>query len=254
MGVCNSKGYSRKFTLQELADLKINQTKEMQEGCGPCIDGANGGSCYDMLMRRGFGFPDNGEFTWGGLGRDCIMCSDAVDGYGCDNCGGDEGIGGCRGTVKRVAYNGNPTKCCINKECFVDGKYTCDPKYLKDYSDSGCDDVMLEYCKNGNREKDVCMDWVKKSIKEGRTVANKDMINYCSKNFGSKACQNWCSATRSTNNDNGNNKSMKYVCDKAVISYCKNNKNDPNCECINSSNSVFRIKNIRPCNNVIRII
>jgi hypothetical protein len=113
MTKCNDSGYSRKFTLTELQDLNIGATQEMPNGCGANIGGTAGGSGYSTLINKGFGWPDNEEFEWGGLGSGCAMCS--FD-YGCDNCTGGGTVSGKRGTVKRKAFKGDPLKCCINKQ------------------------------------------------------------------------------------------------------------------------------------------
>ncbi|AYV77352.1 MAG: myristylated protein [Barrevirus sp.] len=244
MGTCNSKGQSRAFTLAELADLPVNAIKEMGNGCGPSIDGLQGGSCYDWLTKRGFSYPDNGEFNWGGLGSSCPMCSDVNNGYGCDNCGGAQAIGGSRGTVKRIAFTGDPTNCCLsNGQKIIDNK-TCDPMY-RSYITTACDDTMFNYCNNGNWQTNQCRSWTQALISAGRTNANIALSNYCSlsNNFSKDECQEWCSATR-------NQPNMKSACDTASISYCKNNPTDPQCTCSNPPTTITQLQDLMATSKV----
>ena len=144
MGQCNSAGNSQAFTAQELAFLPLNETKQMNKGCGPSIVGKQAGSGYDRLVQRGFGFPNSEEFEWGGLGESCSMCSDAIGGYGCDNCIGSQTIQGNRGSVKRVAYKANPEQCCTTQQTVIND-LTCDPSFLT-YQNSNCDSYMKSFC------------------------------------------------------------------------------------------------------------
>lgn len=237
MGKCNSKGLSRQFTLDELADLPIGGLREMGNGCGPNIGGMQGGSCYDWLKRRGFGWPDNGEFEWGGPGSGCAMCSNVKKGYGCDNCSGSDTVGGKRGRVKRTKYSGDPANCCASRANTYDGK-TCDPNF-RTYETPNCDQYMLDYCKNNRWSQPECRSWVQSSIKNDRTVANVDIRNYCSSgdNFNKPECQEWCGLVR-------NNPDMRSVCDGALISYCNNNPGDPLCACMNPPENISKIEGL----------
>lgn len=132
-GTCSKGVYPGKFTLADLKDLTKGETKQMNKGCGPLLaDSSIAGSNYDMLKKQGFGWPDNGEFEYGGVGDECNMCS-LIEGYGCECQGSGEKVVGKRGVVKRVAFKGDLTECCLanierqdaNKTI---GDYTCDPE------------------------------------------------------------------------------------------------------------------------------
>ena len=158
MGQCNSRGQSQAFTLNELADVQLGKRKEVPRGCGPAIAGTQPGSGYAWLTQRGFNFPRNGEFEYGGLGESCSMCSDVTNGYGCDNCVGAEAIAGARGTIRRVGYGAPLDQCCLNQTRFV-GNQTCDPKYLG-YNSDACDALMGPYCaQTNNRLTPKCLQW-----------------------------------------------------------------------------------------------
>ena len=76
MGKCgdeNTKPY--KFTLDELADVAIDDTKEMIRGCGPNADGTH----ETWLYNRGWGWPDNGEFEYYGLKLTKGNCEKAIE-------------------------------------------------------------------------------------------------------------------------------------------------------------------------------
>ena len=238
MGTCSSTGMSRQFTLDELADLPVGGIREMGNGCGPGIEGTQGGGGYDRLKSRGFGWPDNGEFNWGGLGSSCAMCSEVGNGYGCDNCGGAQAIGGNRGTVKRIAYGADPGACCrSNGSKILNGK-TCDPRY-RNYTGTDCDDPMLTYCNPNNWGTQECRAWTQAVITSGRTVPNVALSNYCSlgNNFAKPECQEWCSIVR-------NNRSMRSACDASSINYCKNNPTDPLCTCANPPPTITKIQDL----------
>lgn len=196
MGTCGgdeTKPY--KFSLQDLQDLKSGSTKDMPRGCGPSIGGTQGGSAYDWLVHRGFGWPDNGEFEWGGLGDGCNMCSDVVGGYGCE-CTGGGSISGSRGRVKRKAYLADATKCCFanfNKDSVktMDGK-TCDPDHRNSTS-STCTNLYREHCKSGNN---LVNDEKCTSLANSNSnLYNELMKPYCNANVDnalSTPCINWC--------------------------------------------------------------
>lgn len=137
-----------KFTLQDLQDLNIGDKKEMPNGCGPAIEGTQAGSGYAWLIDKGMGWPDNQEFEWGGLGSGCSLCS-AVDAYGCE-CLNAASVGGNRGTVKRKAFTGDKTECCLanfygkDSAKVVNGK-TCAYNY-RDPTSAECTNVFKDYC------------------------------------------------------------------------------------------------------------
>lgn len=197
MGKCGgpeTKPYT--FSLEDLQDLKVGEIKQMPRGCGPDIGGTQGGSGYDWLTKRGFGWPNNNEFEWGGLGDRCNMCSDIAGGYGCD-CSGGESVTGKRGTVKRRAFEGDRTQCCLanaqgrDSAKIVDGK-TCDFEF-RDPSSGYCTNVFRDYCSVDNNllNDDKC----KSLEKSNATLYNELMKNYCNKNQNnalSNQCIDWC--------------------------------------------------------------
>ena len=227
-------GMSAAFTIDELVDLNIGDTKEMAYGCGPSISGNQGGSGYDWLTKRGLSWPQNGEFTWGGLGSGCAMCSNIDNGYGCD-CEG--GIGGQRGKVQRTSFQGNPTQCCIQQKNVINNT-TCDPQY-RSYTSTGCDTPMLAYCKAGNWSTSACRSWVQEAVNNNRTVANVELNNYCKQglNFKKQECQDWCGLVR-------NQPSMASACDSTVLTYCQNNPTDPLCACMMPPLNVTQIQDL----------
>lgn len=238
MGQCSSSGMSREYTVYELADLPINGLMPVA-GCAPDISGTQGGSGLDWLQKRGLSWPQNGEFAFGGLSNSCQMCSDIANGYGC-SCekSGGAAIGGRIGNIQRIAFNANPTRCCIaNGTKIIDGK-TCDPKY-RNYTNTECDASMLAYCNNGNWGTNECRSWVQAAIANNRTIANVPLSNYCStnSNFAKPECQEWCSIVR-------NNRSMRSACDMASINYCKNNSSDPLCTCQNPPETITKIQEL----------
>ncbi|MEO0236621.1 MAG: DUF4064 domain-containing protein [candidate division WOR-3 bacterium] len=254
MGACNSTGYSRTFTLDELKDLAIGERREMPKGCGPNVDGMHAGSCYSRLTERGFGFPNNGEFAWGGTGSACNMCSCIIKGYGCDNCTGSSSITGRRGTVKRIAFNAKPEDCCKQQNNIINGQ-TCNPKYIKGYQDDSCDSYMSNYCTGNNLSTPECQKWVNAALDRGRTTPNYAMKEYCAQgqNFQNQVCQQWCDKTK-------NIPSMSGECDQVVQKYCQNNPNNPLCQCILPPGSITKVEALmtspkvcwyRACQNLV---
>lgn len=240
MGKCQSNGAGRPpaFTVNDLVDLGIGQTKQAGTGCGPNIDGSQPGSCLDQLTNKGFSWPQNSEFSWGGLGDDCQMCS--AD-YGCD-CTSNS-INGKRGSVKRVAYMADPAQCCIKGTQIINGN-TCDPQY-RGYSSTSCDEPMLNYCKNSKWSTPECMAWTQAAVNAGRTVPNVPISNYCQQgtNFTKPECQQWCGLVR-------NNTSMQSACDSSVTNYCSNNPSDPLCTCMQPPQNVSQIQNLMATSKV----
>ncbi len=253
MGQCQSGGYPTSFSLQDLQDLDIGQKKEMSSGCGAAIEGTQPGSGYATLASRGFSFPNNSEFSWGGLGNTCNMCSDVAKGYGCE-CNKDNVMGN-RGTVKRTAFTGDKTQCCISQTEKLIGGKTCGPSYQNQYKTADCDAPMISYCNQGdNWTKKECMQWVSAAILQGRDAPNAYISNWCAagSNFKTDACQTWCSAVR-------RNPSMRSACDIPVQYYCKENGTDPLCTCLEPPENVTRIQDMmtspkvcwyKPCINL----
>lgn len=231
MGQCNSNNRPRGISLEELGDLGLNQTREFDPGCGPNIAGEGQGSGLYWLRRRGFNFPNNNEFI-GVLGGRCELCSDVQNGYGC-SCRGNEAIAGRRPAVRRISFQGNPADCCRTQQRFQNGR-TCDPNFLTGYRTPQCDEHMQNFCNTGNNwTTNDCRRWVQAAIAAGRTSPNVGMSNFCSRgtNFNTPACQEWCRSVR-------NARGMQGACDNAVIQYCRNNRNDPKCACMESPSGV----------------
>jgi len=193
MGNCNSSGATRgyKFTLNDLQDLRIGDPpKQMEKGCGAAIEGPSAGDCQETLRNKGFGWPDNGEFEWGGMGDNCTLCDGE---YGCE-CPG--GIGGRRGRVKRKAFKGDPSECCLANMERKDAKkivgdYTCDPKY-RDPNSTDCTNIYADYCKEGDRMMtDAKCQYLAQS---NSTLYNSLMKEKCNTDqyYQHSTCINWC--------------------------------------------------------------
>lgn len=193
-GTCSNGVRPYKFSLDELKDLRLYETKQMDKGCGPNIEGAAdvAGGGLNMLNLKGFGWPDNGEFEWGGLGDNCDLCDGE---YGCE-CTKTAHIGGRRGKVKRKAFKANATDCCLaNAErqdaVQIVGDYTCDPENRKPTS-TGCTNVYSEYCKVGDRMlTDAKCGYLQNSHS---TLYNQLMKETCNKDehYMNSKCLDWC--------------------------------------------------------------
>ena len=226
----------RKFTLSELTDLPIGGKREMASGCGPSISGAQGGSGYSKLLGKGFGWPANNEFAWGGLGSSCTMNGWTWK-YGCE---AGSGVGGRRGTVSRVGYRGDPASCCRAQSRTI-GNNTCNPKYTDNFAGAACDVHMDAYCKGSTLGSTICQRWVNEALTKERSLPNSNLKNYCSidKNFANSTCQKWCDKTRHINSMNG-------ACDQVVASYCKKYPEDDRCKCIAPPKNITRVQTMIP--------
>jgi len=236
----------RPFTLSELADLGINQTRE--SGCGPQT------THESSLREKGWGFPNNGEFVYAGKGSACKTHWEPRY-YGCECSSWN--VDGNRGVVQRTRFSADPTQCCstapYNK---IIGDKTCDPKYLNQYKTTDCDALMLNYCNQGdNWTKQECIQWVAAAINNGRDVPNAYISTWCADkaNFATDACQKWCSATR-------RNQSMRSACDISLQYYCRNNPTDPNCTCLEPPEDITKIQGMmslpkscwyKPCKELV---
>ena len=124
------------FSQQQLQGLAKTKTKDYPNGCVPDIPGKQAGSGYAWCYGDAdFGYPDNGEYGWGGLGEGCQICTNPLspklvkwwgygrgetheDGYP-DNCkeianpGCAVGVVGRRCRVKRTGYMGDIGSCCL---------------------------------------------------------------------------------------------------------------------------------------------
>lgn len=183
-------GRPTSFLLEDLKDLRIGDTKQMNAGCGPNLDGDD----KMWLKNKGFGWPENGEFEWGGRGDGCSMCS--FD-YGCECTAWGAGIGGSRGKVKRSAFKGDPTQCCLANISRKDaskivGDYTCDPIY-RDPNSTDCTNVYSDYCKVGDR---ILTDDKCKSLASSNFTLHKNIMKEkCNLDeyYMNSSCIDWCS-------------------------------------------------------------
>lgn len=209
MGKCSDeKSKPYKFTLQDLQDLKVGETLEMARGCGPDVAGEQPGSGCARLKDRGFGWPENGEFAWGGLGQQCGLCSDVANGYGCE-CSGGESVIGKRGTVIRRAFLADKDACCLAN---AQGKYssktvdnkTCDYDY-RDPTSPHCTGVIKEFCL---KDTNLINDAKCKALNTSHSSLYKELM------------KGFCNA----NSTNANH--------TECITYCKNNSTD--CHLLNT--------------------
>ena len=185
MGKCQSSHYPHKYSNPELVNLNIGERAQSPSGCTPCIGGNQWGSGEDRCRHKGFSWPNNGEYEWGGLGEhDCNYCT--AD-EGCD-CHGGGGIAGCKCTVKRAAFNGNLGACCLlggtrqltsvklnypmDWKYFKGDYYTCNSKIFNPYQQDSvvnCAAEVLKVCSDQDqatwdqwdaKKKGACVDWV----------------------------------------------------------------------------------------------
>ena len=179
MGKCGT--YSKPVTLAQLQDVALNEKYESPYGCGSNLTAGNLGS-------KGFSWPANYEFEWGGQGNPCGVCS--AD-YGCE-CHGEDAVVGSRGTVKRVAYLGNPTDCCeaniqgLNTAKTLGGK-TCNPIYRNPQSTS-CEIAYRNKCVGANILNAECS----KLADSNNALHTSLMRDYCASDTQSEVCRNWC--------------------------------------------------------------
>ena len=148
MGKCESKeslGYPQPVTLSQLADVPIGGGFQIAKGCTSVDDVPLG---Y-FRNKPGFSFPKNDEFRTD-LGDYCDLCSDVVEGYGCECTG--SAIKGRRGVLTRTAYRGDPITCCINQQKITSANNTCDPKYIDNYKTDNCNISMLNYCRKDSTD------------------------------------------------------------------------------------------------------
>lgn len=194
---------SSSATLDQLKNIPLGGTYQFSSGCGPSISGTQPGSGFARLTQRGMGWPQNGEFEWGGLGDSCQMCSDPVNGYGCEGCSGAGAVGGNRGTVKRSAYKGDQTACCTQQPSggLLNGN-TCDPQYSSsNYSNKQCDQPMQTFCAQGTNivTDPNCVTW-KNIVGNGNSYVEAAMKSYCAAgdNITSATCENWLNVNQTS--------------------------------------------------------
>jgi len=154
------------FTQAHLAS-RSGGNLQYPTGCTAEISGTAAGSGFSYCVNKGFSWPENGEYNWGGYHGDCNMC---IFNYGYER-GSHKPAGypdrtgqvpylscasgapsGARCSVKRIAYNGDPTSCCLaarggggkvgqttglpkggqfSWDHVFEDTYTCDPNAMK---------------------------------------------------------------------------------------------------------------------------
>jgi len=156
--------------LSNLPTLGLGKSEDLAAGCGP----AGSANLY-------VGCPQNGEFIADGEGGNCyyngakpgteIACSS-----GCRDENGNCAIAGKRIRCKRVAYKGDPTRCCLSG-AQTDGNTTCDPAY-NSVSNVGCQEAMKSYCSSGSNffTDSKCRDW----WTANPAAADSTLITQCS--------------------------------------------------------------------------
>lgn len=181
------------FTLSDLADIKVDESKEQTTGCG----GFPGNTTGD-LWNAGFRYPLNGEFEWdSNLGSECWTCSNNW-GEECFNAGAG-GRGGRRGKIKRKSFKGDISSCCLNNiknpgVHKIEGDYTCDPKY-RSPTNAECKTKITTFC--GDGDKIVTDDRCIALANADATTYNTLMGEYCNSsdaNAKGDKCINWCSS------------------------------------------------------------
>lgn len=217
--LANHGSYPIKETLESLYRIQnIGNAEESPQGCG------NAGFIEESLKRKGWEWPNNGEFQYGGQGSACKMCTKTSD-YGCD-CTGADNILGYRGKIKRVAFKGDHTKCCINRNKFQDG-FTCDPRDLK-YENGTCDDVMPKYCEVGDRSLNdpACITYMNTggNANSGETLARMKAACSQGDNFTTPACQSYFKKYAQYEGDEIYNAYCAAHPDETVFCACRNYK------------------------------
>jgi hypothetical protein len=217
-------------SLEDLKNIGINNTWAPGDNtCCPVTDDANG-SCG----KKGFRWPDNGEFTWGGLGDGCqTVCA-----FNYGNRCGTAGISGKKPRVKRIAYNANKELCCEGKSQLIDGR-TCDPDFMNPTS-NGCAQVLYKKC-TGNMPftNEACISWCSKN----QELCDTNKINYCASNLSDPDCRQYAiKLSQGGRND----------LDSAVTGYCSKNPEDPFCSCkpmtlYTGTNEELKILNAPQC-------
>ena len=171
-------------SLQDLQDTPVGGKYDYNKGCCPSVRGKQRGSGYYWCSKRGFEYPNNGEFDFA-LGSKCSMCSDSRKGYGCEcggKCGG-QAIGGSRPAVVRLKYDADKTKCCMKGTALIEDK-TCDPAY-RGMSKPACKEILRQHCDNGsNFFNDTCKEWVGN--------LNEQLKNQLGEKHCANSLDEWC--------------------------------------------------------------
>lgn len=192
-GNCGNGIRPYKFSLDELKDLKVGDSKQMEKGCGyGDFDVTNEGN----LKEKGFGWPENGEFEFGGRGDYCNLCDGE---YGCE-CNDTNHVPGKRGKVKRRLFKADSKDCCLANMESKDktktiGNYTCDPLY-RNPGGTECGNYYRDYCKESNNLFNPNCQALKNT---NSSLYNQLMTEKCNtaEHYKSSMCMNWCT----TNSD-----------------------------------------------------
>jgi hypothetical protein len=179
------------FSLDDLKDLNIDESKEQKTGCG----GFPGNTTGD-LWDAGFRYPLNGEFDWDkDLGGECWTCTNNW-GEECFDAGAG-GRGGRRGKIKRTAFKGEKLSCCVNNiknpgDHKIEGDYTCDPNYRKPTSED-CNLEINKFCGDYNRiiNDDRCYA-LQNSHPQLFNALMKAHCNWSDDNAKGDKCIDWC--------------------------------------------------------------
>jgi hypothetical protein len=218
MGSCSKGIRPTLLTLDELSELEVGKTYE-GKGCCPNIGGVQAGSGYDRCVKRGFSWPNNGEFGWGGLGTNCRMCSGAIVGFGCESAG-CASFGGKKPTVKRLRFGADATSCCLADGAKTIGNLTCDKKF-RSLAGEGCKDVGYKYCVVGDRllTDARCKKFAaaQPSLVKGRIEEIMNDPQYIKNSWA----QDWCAKNPG-------------MCDKSMAAFCNADPTSSRCLCLNS--------------------
>lgn len=220
---CSDGVRPQAITLDELVDLEVGKTLA-GSGCTAGVVGTGAGSGYDYATERGFSFPNNGEFEWGGLGSSCTMCD------GDWGCACKSAVLGNKPTVVRTGYAGDPSACCIGN-LKINGGKTCAPQY-RNRTNEACIPSMLNYCsKDGNIfNKQECIEWG--NIRTGE--AKNAKLNYARTNPTDANVVSFCRTLANAGDGS---------CDAIYTSYCASNPTHPLCSCISSKANTTGIVN-----------
>ncbi len=218
-------GPTPKMSLSELKDLGLNKTMDNPYGCGR----VNESGTFNDLVKYGWGYPDNGEFEYGGAGSKCNIC---WWDWGCECPDKKDWADGKRGKVKRVAYKAPENKCCETGNQLIDGK-TCDPKY-KDPTSSACRTSMESYCaKDNNITKPRCREALF-NTDNGKLIESATKHCEVGGPERNEFCMEFCSK-----------KSKESVCNSAATAYCQRNPtNTDYCGCINTQQHAKILKRL----------
>ncbi len=192
---------------------KLDEKMDIPDACGR----NTGNGVYKNTKNY---IPDNGEYSWSGVGSKCwysskhpgrgMTCS-----HGCNH--GACAIRGQKGTYKRTSYKADPKDCCMGKadEDGTIGNLTCSPASLDIMSET-CAPHVQKWCSVGTRivESDRCTTYCMSLEKGPKGYCNKTRKAACNdpdKLVDGTECREWC---------RGN----MEKCDEAIKTYCAGDK------------------------------